>query len=47
MLAEHTRRDLLQIREDVERDHVLTAEQALEFGLIDHVISPRSIVRAS
>ncbi|MEU7292710.1 ATP-dependent Clp protease proteolytic subunit [Streptomyces exfoliatus] len=46
MLAEHTLRNLDQIREDVERDNVLTAEQALEFGLIDHVISPRSLVRA-
>ncbi|MFF6773343.1 ATP-dependent Clp protease proteolytic subunit [Streptomyces sp. NPDC012637] len=46
MLAAHTRRDLPQIREDVERDNVLTAEQALEFGLIDHVISPRSLVGA-
>ncbi|RLV08765.1 ATP-dependent Clp protease proteolytic subunit [Streptomyces griseocarneus] len=41
MLAKHTRRELDQIREDVERDNILTAEQALDFGLIDVVVSPR------
>ncbi|MEU7108276.1 ATP-dependent Clp protease proteolytic subunit [Streptomyces stramineus] len=47
MLARHTRRDATQIREDIERDHVLTAAQALDFGLIDQVISPRTLAHSA
>ena len=40
-LAEHTGQPLKKIEKDVERDHFLTAEQALEYGLIDEIIAPR------
>ncbi|MFJ5084472.1 ATP-dependent Clp protease proteolytic subunit [Streptomyces sp. NPDC088706] len=46
LLAEHTGRDAAQIHQDVDRAQVLTAEQALEFGLVDQVVSPRSVAGA-
>jgi len=41
ILALHTGRDLDQVRKDIERDKILTAEDALEYGLVDQVISSR------
>jgi len=41
MIAKHTGRPVEQVRHDIERDKILTAEQALEYGLIDQVISSR------
>ncbi|MEV0637368.1 ATP-dependent Clp protease proteolytic subunit [Streptomyces sp. NPDC050619] len=46
-LAQHSGRDIAQIHEDIERDHVLTAEQALEYGLVDQVVAPRSTAMVS
>jgi len=36
--AEHTGRPLEQVRVDMERDRFFTAEQALEYGIIDRVL---------
>jgi ATP-dependent Clp protease, protease subunit len=47
MLARHSGRTAEQVREDVERDKILTAEQAVEYGLIDQVLSNRAEVLAS
>jgi len=41
LLSQHTGKPLSEIEKDVERDHFLTAEQALEYGLIDEIIPPR------
>ena len=38
VLSRHTGRSLAQLRTDTDRDKVLTAEQAVEFGIVDHVI---------
>jgi ATP-dependent Clp protease, protease subunit len=40
-VARHTGRDVERVREDIERDKILTAQQALEYGLIDQVLEPR------
>lgn len=40
-LAHHTGRDEEDVRNDIERDKILTAEQAVEYGLIDQVLSSR------
>ena len=47
LLAKHSGRTPEQVREDVERDKILTAEQAVEYGLIDQVLSNRAEVLAS
>lgn len=41
LLSEHTGQSLKTIEKDVERDHYMTAEQALKYGLIDEIIQPR------
>jgi ATP-dependent Clp protease protease subunit len=37
--AEHTGQSVEQIRADSERDRWFTAQQALEYGFVDHVVS--------
>jgi len=41
MLARHSGRESAQVRKDIDRDKILTAEEAKEYGLIDDVISTR------
>ncbi|MFC7504260.1 ClpP family protease [Nocardioides sp. GCM10030258] len=41
LLATHTGRTPLQVREDTERDLVLTAQAAVDYGLVDAVITQR------
>ncbi len=37
LLADHTGQPLRTIERDVERDHYMTADQALKYGLIDEI----------
>lgn len=41
ILAERTGQRVEQIALDTERDHYMTAEEALKYGLIDEIIPPR------
>ena len=41
LLAQNTGKPLKTIERDVERDHYMTAEEALKYGLIDEIIPPR------
>ncbi|HVM28413.1 MAG TPA: ATP-dependent Clp protease proteolytic subunit [Mycobacteriales bacterium] len=41
MLARHTGREAAQIRKDIERDKILTAREAVEYGIVDEVVSTR------
>ncbi len=41
ILAENTGKSIEQIESDCERDHFLTAQEAMEYGLIDKVIYKR------
>lgn len=40
ILAERTGQPLEKIEKDTDRDNFMTAEQAKEYGLIDHVMEP-------
>jgi ATP-dependent Clp protease protease subunit len=42
ILAEHSGQSLDRITEDTERDYIMSAEQALEYGIIDDVIRKRA-----
>ena len=42
MLVTHTGQDVKQIEKDTERDHIMDAEQSLEYGIIDEVIRQRA-----
>jgi ATP-dependent Clp protease protease subunit len=41
VLAQHTGQHLDKVKKDTDRDFIMTAEQAKEYGLIDEVISSR------
>src|SRR4026209_409114 len=42
ILAGHTHQTKDRIEKDVERDYIMTAEQAKDYGIIDEVISKRT-----
>ena len=42
ILAEHTSQDVEKIATDADRDFYMTADQALEYGLVDHVVAQRA-----
>lgn len=41
ILARHTGQQVEKIQGDVERDYIMTAEQAKEYGVVDQVISKK------
>ena len=41
MIARHSGQDPAKVRKDIERDKILTAQEAVEYGLIDEVVSTR------
>ncbi|HXZ99357.1 MAG TPA: ATP-dependent Clp protease proteolytic subunit [Candidatus Binatia bacterium] len=41
MYSRHTGRDAERVRHDLERDHFMSARQALDYGLIDQIIERR------
>ena len=41
IIAQHTGRDVDLVRQDIERDKILTAEDAVAYGIIDQVINSR------
>lgn len=43
LLAQHTGQDIERVRADTDRDRWMTAEQAVEYGLVDRVLSPASV----
>ncbi len=47
MLAESTGRSTEQVRRDIERDKIMTADEAVEYGIIDEVIKTRKIATLS
>ncbi len=47
MLARHTGRSEEEIRKDIERDKILTAREAVTYGLIDEVVTTRKAAALS
>ena len=47
ILSQHTGRSKEQIEKDIERDRILTADAAKEYGLIDQVIASRKVPAVS
>jgi ATP-dependent Clp protease, protease subunit len=43
ILAEHTGQTLDKVKKDTDRDFIMTAEQAKDYGIIDEVISTRKV----
>ena len=45
ILAHHTGQTVEKVRTDIERDRILTAVQAKEYGIVDDVIATRKLVQ--
>ena len=45
--AEHTGQTVEQVHDDMDRDRFFTADQALEYGLVDRVIQSHELVRTA
>lgn len=43
ILARHTGQDIEKIRDDTDRDRWLTADEAVEYGLVDTILAPSAI----
>jgi ATP-dependent Clp protease protease subunit len=43
LLAEATSQPIERVARDVDRDYIMGAEQAMEYGMIDRVISSREL----
>ncbi|MEY9937123.1 ATP-dependent Clp protease proteolytic subunit [Streptacidiphilus sp. MAP5-3] len=41
LLAKHSKKTQREISEDIERDKILTAEEALQYGFVDQIVSTR------
>ena len=47
MISKHTGRPIEQVRNDIERDKILSAEESVEYGFVDQVISSRKATMAT
>jgi len=43
MLAKHTGKSVEEVSKDIERDKILTAAEAVEYGIIDQVLASRKV----
>ena len=43
ILAKHTKKDINQIQQDTDRDYFMSGKEALEYGIVDQVITKREI----
>ena len=41
ILARHTGQDVEKVAQDTDRDNFMTAQEALDYGLIDRIIESR------
>ncbi|UYN84640.1 MAG: ATP-dependent Clp protease proteolytic subunit [Microcella sp.] len=46
-LSKHSNRSVEQVNKDIDRDKILIAHEALEYGLIDQVLTSRKTVQAA
>ena len=44
IMAEHTGQTVEKISRDTDRDFIMSADQALEYGMVDEIISTRQVV---
>jgi ATP-dependent Clp protease, protease subunit len=43
ILSAHTGQSVQTLRADTDRDRVLTAQAALDYGIVDQVLAPRHL----
>ena len=44
ILSDNTGQDIERIQRDTERDNYMSAEEALEYGLVDKIVSSRALM---
>jgi ATP-dependent Clp protease protease subunit len=47
IIAHHSGRSVEQVAADIDRDFFMTPEEAIDYGLIDGIIAPRSGLAAA
>ncbi len=47
ILASHTKQDIEKISQDTDRDFFMSGHEALEYGLVDHVVADRKEIEPS
>ncbi|MEU6698491.1 MULTISPECIES: ATP-dependent Clp protease proteolytic subunit [Pseudonocardia] len=47
VIARHSNRTAEQVREDIDRDKILTAEEAKDYGLVDEIVQSRKLSATS
>lgn len=47
MIAQHTGKKIEKVRADTERDYFMTSQEALEYGIIDKIITGKEVKKAS
>ena len=47
IIAEHTSQDVTQVEKDIDRDRFMTSEEAKAYGIIDEIISSRTLAEKS
>jgi ATP-dependent Clp protease protease subunit len=47
MISENTGKPIEEVSRDIERDKILTAEQAIEYGLIDQILESQKATPAN
>jgi ATP-dependent Clp protease protease subunit len=45
ILARHTHRPIEQISADTNRDFIMTAQEAVDYGIVDRIVEPRAVPR--
>jgi len=45
ILAHHTHRSVEQILADTDRDFIMSAQEALEYGIVDSIVEPHAVRR--
>ncbi len=40
-ISRHSKRSVAEVKKDIDRDNILTSQEALEYGLIDQVLTSR------
>ena len=43
IIALHSGRDVEQVTKDIDRDHFMTPQEAVDYGLIDAIMAPRAL----
>ena len=43
LIAQHSGQSVDQVRQDIDRDRFMTPVEAVEYGLVDHVVQPRAL----